>query len=391
MLVNELYLEHFRNYISEAVEFSSGANIITGGNAQGKTNLIEAIYILAAGRSFRQASDKDLISFQSDSAYIKANIQSSNREQSLEARLFRERRRELFANGVKLKKVSDLTGRLTVVQFGPDDLDMIKDGAAVRRKLMDTCLSQMRPIYTAALSEFNKLYDNKVKILKNFHEKPSLLELLNDFNYRIAQQSARLIYYRTAFAAALSRRAALVHEEFSGGTESLTIKYKTIGNMDASGKKPDEILPEIIESQREYYQAELRAGQCLMGVQKDDLEIDINGISARKFGSQGQMRTAAVSIKLAERELHYDDKGDYPILLLDDVLSELDNERQSYILEKIAKGQVFITCCDENSISLSQGCYLIKVDNGKLKLEKPVATMTSLRDYDVPTVHDYCV
>ena len=367
MIVKKLVLNGFRNYSSLDVLFCDGVNVINGRNAQGKTNLIEAIYYLAAGRSFRPASDKELIKFDNDSACIRASIVSSEREQTLEARIFHGRRRELYANEVKLKKATELTGRLTAVLFCPDDLTIIKEGAAVRRKLMDSCLSQLRPGYLAALMEFNRLYEHKTRILRDHYEKPSLLELLDDFNLRLAQQSAQLIYYRSAFVEKLSKRAERIHNEFSDGLESLVIRYKTVGRMDARGKKLEELLPELLEHQREHRNAELRSGLCLSGAHKDDLEIDINGVIARKYASQGQARTASVSIKLAERDIHYDDRGEYPVLLLDDVLSELDSKRQSFILGSIEHGQVFITCCDDIAVSTYHNGRVIKVDNGELK------------------------
>jgi len=369
MVVNELYLDGFRNYNNFSVRFCEGVNVITGKNAQGKTNLIEAIYYLATGRSFRQASDKDLIKLDCETASIRVGIVSTEREQTLEARIFRGSRRQLYANDVKLKKASELVGRLTAVLFSPDDLTLIKDGAAVRRKLMDNCLSQLRPGYFAALTEFNKLYEHKTRILKDYHEKPSLLELLDDFNMRLAQQSARLIYYRSAFAEGLSRRAASIHDEFANGTEALTIIYKTVGRMDASGKKPDELLPCLLEHQQEHRSAELRSGQCLSGAHKDDLEIYINGMAVRRYASQGQARTAAVSIKLAERDIYYDDRNEYPVLLLDDVLSELDSKRQSFILERIKHGQVFITCCDDTAVNAGNSGNVLRVESGKLKVD----------------------
>jgi len=369
MIVNEISLENFRNYRLQTVQFRDGINVISGKNAQGKTNLIEAVYYLTVGRSFRHAGDKDLISFQSESAKIKADVISADRQQILEAHLFRGRGKEIFANGVKLKKIGELTGRLTSVMFGPDDLDMIKDGAVVRRKLMDQCLSQLRPGYMQALTEFNKLYEHKTKILKDHLEKPSLLELLDDYDLRLAQSGARLIYYRTAFAAGLSRRALRIHEEFSDRAEELGIRYKTVGGADFSGMKPEQILPLLLEHQREHRQAELRSGHCLSGAHKDDLEIEINGVPARKFASQGQARTAAVSIKLAERDIHFDDRGEYPILLLDDVLSELDAGRQGYILGKITNGQVMITCCDEEIAEAVTDGTVIRIDNGQLVSE----------------------
>jgi len=366
MIVNELFLDGFRNYSCLAASFCDGINIVAGSNAQGKTNLVEAIYYLAAGRSFRSASDKEIISFDSGCACIRANVLSHGREQLLEARLFSGKRRELYANGVKLKNAAELSGRLSAVLFGPDDLDMIKGGAAVRRKLMDQCLSQLRPGYLAALTEFSRLYEHKTRILKDYHEKPSLLELLDDFDLRLAQQSVRLISYRAAFAAVLADRAAEIHDQFSDGLEKLGIRYKTVGKIDPSGKNPEQLLPELLEHQREHRQAELRSGLCLSGAHKDDLEIDINGAPARKFASQGQARTAAVSLKLAERDIHYDDRGEYPVLLLDDVLSELDSKRQGFILGRIRNGQVFITCCDEGAAQANRSGATIRIENGKL-------------------------
>jgi DNA replication and repair protein RecF len=370
MTVNELYLDGFRNYSDVSAQFSDGVNVITGRNAQGKTNLIEAIHYLASGRSFRLASDKELITFGRENGCIRACIVSGEREQTLEARFFCGHRRQLYANDVKLKKASELTGRLSAVLFCPDDLNVIKDGAAVRRKLMDSCLSQLRPGYLVALTEFNRLYEHKTRILRDHYEKPSLLELLDDFDYRLAQQSAVLIYYRAAFAKGLSRRAMEIHEEFSGGLETLSIKYKTVGRMDTTGKKPEELLPDLLKHQQEHRNAELRSGLCLSGAHKDDLEMEINGIAARKFASQGQARTASVSIKLAERDMHYEEKREYPIMLLDDVLSELDSTRQGFILKRIERGQVFITCCDETAISTGSDGRIIEISNGKLKMCK---------------------
>jgi len=369
MTVNELYLDGFRNYNNVTAKFCDNINVITGRNAQGKTNLVEAIYYMAAGRSFRPASDKELINLESETAIIRAGINSNERVQTLEARIVRGRRRELYANDVKLKNANELAGRLSAVIFCPDDLTLIRDGAAVRRKMMDNCLSQLRPGYLAALTEFNRLYDHKARILKDHHETPSLRELLDDINLQLAEQSARLIYYRAAFAEGLSKRAAVIHNEFSDNTEELTITYKTVGRMDARGKQPAELLPYLLEHQREHRSAELRSGLCLSGAHKDDLEIEINGMAARKFASQGQARTAAVSIKLAERDIHHDDRKEYPILLLDDVLSELDSMRQNFILGRIKSGQVMITCCDDSAVNVGHSVKVLEIEDGKMKME----------------------
>ena len=366
MYVKCVHIEGFRNYQHATAQLSEGINVIIGHNAHGKTNLLEAVYFLSAGRSFRSVHDKDLISFGGDAAYLKAEIVSGGREQTLEARVYNNRRREYLANGVKIRKLTDLTGRLTTVLFCPDDLDMIKGGAAIRRKMIDQCLSQLRPAYAAALSEFNRLYDHKTRILRDHREKPSLLELLDDFNLRLAEQSARLIHYRSAFTQILSKKAAEIHRDFSSGDETLNIRYNTVGGMDASGKSIEQILATLIEHQNAHRLAELRSGLCLSGAHKDDLEIDIDGVSARRFASQGQSRTAAVSIKLAERDIHFSESGEYPALLLDDVLSELDSQRQAFILGRISTGQVLITCCDESMLSDAHGAAVLRIENGRI-------------------------
>ena len=368
MIVKGLYLEGFRNYERAEIGFGDGINVITGRNAQGKTNLIEAIYYMASGRTFRQASDKELISFNCEQAHIRTDIISCEREQVLEARFTRGRRRQLLANGSVLRKASELAGRLSAVAFCPDDLCLIKEGAAVRRKLMDNSLSQLRPSYVTALSEFNKLYDHKTRILRDHHVKPSLLELLDDFNIRLAEQSAQLIYYRSAFATALTKKATDIHREFSDGKELLSIRYKTVGNMNPAGKTPSQLLPELMEHQREHREAELRSGLCLSGAHKDDLEIEIDDKAARKFASQGQARTAAISIKLAERDIHSEERGEHPILLLDDVLSELDEKRRGFVLGKILQGQVFITCCDDADVKDFGSGKVLRVQGGAVEV-----------------------
>lgn len=366
MQVKKLILEGFRNYEKCDIDFCEGINVISGQNAQGKTNLIEAIYYLASGRSFRQANDKELVNFNRDSACIRADIISGERNQTLEAQLFDGRRRQLFANNVKLKKAGELAGRLTAVVFCPDDIGLIKDGASVRRKLMDNAISQLRSGYVNALAEFNRLYDHKTRILRDHFEKPSLLELLDGFNIQLAEQSAQLIYYRSAFAEKLLEKAYKIHREFSGGREELYIRYKTVGDIDPKGKKPSALMPELMDHQKSHRESELRSGLCLSGAHKDDLEIEINGQPARKYASQGQARTASVSIKMAERDIHCDSKGEYPVLLLDDVLSELDTKRQEYVLGKITSGQVFITCCEDVSVREYACGKVMSVDNGNV-------------------------
>ena len=366
MTVNTITLDGFRNYSDFSAEFSDKVNVIIGDNAQGKTNLIEAIHFMTSGRSFRAKSDKELIGFDRDSAYIRANIRSGDREQKLEACLSRIKRRQFLANGVRLQAATELSGKLRAVLFCPDDLDLIREGAAVRRRLMDVCLCQLRPRYASILAEFNKLLDHKTRILRDYHDKPSLLYTLDDFDYRLAVMSAELIRYRAAFALLLSERAARVHKEFSGGAENLSIKYCTVKTITDTSRPAAELLAQILEHQNAHRRAELETGSCLTGAHKDELDIEINSKSARSFASQGQARTAALSVKLAERQIHRDDRGEYPLLLLDDVLSELDTGRQDFILNHIKEGQVFITCCDDARIASRTGGKVHRINAGRL-------------------------
>jgi DNA replication and repair protein RecF len=216
------------------------------------------------------------------------------------------------------------------------------------------------------LAEFNRIYEQKTRILRDYHEKPSLLQALDEYNDRLARMSAELIYYRAAYASRISVNAERIHNAFTSRQEKLTIKYKTVGTIKDPSRKPSDLEPLLLEHQKAHRQAEIDSGLCLSGAHKDDLEIEINEIPARNFASQGQARTAALSIKLAERDLIYDDRGEYPILLLDDVLSELDAGRQNFILNHIQGGQVFITCCEDMRIAEKTGGKLLLIKHGEI-------------------------
>lgn len=364
MTVKNISLTDFRNYEKGSVSFDDNCNVIIGDNAQGKTNLLEAIFYLTGARSFRARSDNELIRFGCGGFEVSADILSGGRSQNLRAKVVKGRKKELYANNVKLKTASELSGRLTAVLFSPDDLYIIKEGAAARRRLMDNCICQMRPRYAQTLSQFRKTYDSKTKLLKDIKENPGFLPVLEEYNLLFARLSATLIYYRSYFAESLSEYAGKIHRDFSGGKEELTLNYKTVSTVTDPKAKPSVIFEEIMEHQKSHLRAELDSCQCLTGAHKDDLEIMINSSAAKSFASQGQTRTAALSIKLAEREIHFADSGEYPILLLDDVLSELDAARQNYILNRIGSGQVFITCCEDSRISEKTGGRIIAVKEG---------------------------
>ena len=230
MRINRIALNGFRNYDFETADFSPGTNVIYGQNAQGKTNLLEAVYLLAAGRSFRTRFDKELIGFGCDSAEILADIVSHDREQTVRIVFRSGQRKQITVNAVK-KTASELSGTLTAVLFSPDDLNLIKEGAAARRRLMDNAISQIRPRYEEYLSQFNKFYESKTRILRDWREKPSLLDTLDEFSEGMCRASAQLIRYRASFASRLNEEAAPIHGEFSGAGEKLEIQYQTVSTV----------------------------------------------------------------------------------------------------------------------------------------------------------------
>ena len=364
MMVRRIALNGWRNYEWETFEFSPDTNVIRGRNAQGKTNLLEAVYMLAAGRSFRSRFDRELVGFGFSAAEILADVEARGREQTVRIVLTPGRRKQITVNSVK-KNASELAGTVTAVLFCPEDLAIVREGAAVRRRLLDSAISQLRPGYAAALTEYTRLYEQKSAILRDYREKPSLLYALDDFSERMCRLSARLIRYRAAFASRLDAAARPIHREFSGGADELRLSYKTVSTVENPFASEREIYYAVCEHQEAHRKAELESGQCLTGAHRDDLEIEINGKSARTFASQGQKRTAALSVKLGEREIYLQETEEYPILLLDDVLSELDARRQEFVLNRIGGGQTLITCCEDDGIAERTGGRVITVDGGR--------------------------
>ena len=342
----ELELRGFRNYRQEVFRFDQGVNLIVGSNAQGKTNLLEAIGFLGSGKSFRTQKNGEMVRFDEDFGEITGQIYSQGREQNIRWLLFPGRPRQLWRNGAKKKSAADLTGLLPSVLFCPEDLMILKSGASSRRRLGDTVLCALRPNYEAALTEYNRILEQKSRILKDSHEDIRLLSILPDYNERLCQVGALLISYRARFYESLGAEAAHFHGQFSGGTEEFRLEYKTVSTVE-DPFAPTEVLRERLRAHLESHaRAELQSGQCLTGPHKDDFTITLSGVDLKAFGSQGQTRTAAISLKLAQRELMKREFGEEPVLLLDDVLSELDEKRQDFVLNQIKSGQVFITCCE---------------------------------------------
>ena len=369
MRVENISLKCFRNYENCQIVFSPEINVISGENAQGKTNLLEAIFMLAGGRSFRTRFDRELIGFQHDCAEIEAVVHSNGRDQTINIQLARGVRKRITRNGLRETGI-DLSKTLAVVLFCPDDIDLIKGGASSRRRLMDLAIGQLRPSYAILLAEYNRLYEHKSRILKDWKEKKDLLSTLDTFSDQMCRYSAQIVRYRAAFVKRLQTAANAIHQEFSGNHEILTLNYTTVSTVQDPLSSTTELYKDICRHQTAHRMAELDSGQCLTGIHKDEISIEINGISARNFASQGQARTAALSLKLAEREIFFSELGESPVLLLDDVLSELDSRRQKFILNRIGGGQTFITCCEDQQIVERTGGRVIFIHNGTVLEER---------------------
>ena len=392
MKIDRLLLEGFRNYDSQQLTFDGSCNVIYGENAQGKTNLLEAIVYLSCGRSPRtqpgpvpvkadelpvrvgpgtaaagQVYDgRELIGFDRDRARLVGHIQAREREFETEILLNRGRRRRMTVNGVAARNGGDLSQVLHTVFFSPEDLFLIREGAAARRRFMDQSLCQLRPRYAEALAEYGRLYEHKTRILRDSDEYPQLLDTLPDFDRRLCQVGAVLISYRARYVQALAVHAQRAHWECSGEREELALSYQTVKTVEDPLGPAADIAAALAEHQAQHHQAELASRLCLSGPHKDDIAVTVNGLEARHFCSQGQVRTAALSLKLADREIHKNAIGEYPVMLLDDVLSELDPRRQEYVLNRIAGGQVFITCCENDRLDALLSGRVYHVREGKV-------------------------
>lgn len=361
MRVTRLALQNFRSYGQLDAVFDPGVNLIVGDNAQGKTNLLESIVYLSDGSSYRTRKEEELIRWEADYARLEAEISSRRRDTSLVYVLFRgPRRRQILLGGVKQKNALEAEEVLNTVLFCPEDLQILRAGAAVRRRFLDSAISQLRPHYKKAVSDYQKLYESKSRILRDHFLKPSLLETLPDFNRQMAMIGAAIVGYRANYCKKLGLLAAKYHGICSGGHEELNISYQTVSSITDPFAPRQVIFDQIMDHQERHYRAELDSGRCLTGPHKDDFEVFLDGRSLKSFGSQGQTRTAAIALKLSEREIARDDTGEEPVLLLDDVLSELDQGRQDFILNELRSGQVFITCCETEKVTTAGRVFSVK-------------------------------
>ena len=365
MQIERAQLRHFRNYVSQDVTFHPECNVIYGDNAQGKTNLLEALACLSTGKSPRVRSDRDMISFGAEEAYLSGFVRAAQRDFQIDMVFSHTRRRRQSLNGVSTRS-GGVAGIVRTVFFQPEDLQLIRAGAAARRRFMDIALCQLRPAYAQALTAFQRALVQKTRILRDCTAFPGLLDVLPEFNEQLIAHGTRIIRYRARFTQSLEQYAAVQHQACSGGRETLSVHYRTVSGITDPAGDPEQTAAEFRHHMETHANAEKSSGQCLSGPHKDDLIVEINGREAKAWSSQGQTRTAALSLKLAEREMYYRAAGEYPVLLLDDVLSELDPGRQEFVINRVREGQIFLTCCEEDRLTRLLNGKILHVSAGKI-------------------------
>ena len=333
MYIQSLELSNFRNYESLKTEFSEGTNILYGDNAQGKTNILEALYMLSICKSYRGQRDRDLIRFGQEEAHIRSVIMKGGIDYTVNMHLSRNRTKGIAVNGQKLRKASQLVGLLHIVFFSPDDLRIIKDGPSERRRFMDMELCQLDQSYLFNLAHYNKIIDNRNRLLKDIAYDRRLEEMLDVWDAQMVDYGSKITARRKVFMDSVSAIVGDIHASLTGGKEHLTVGYE-----------PNVIPEDFAEKLRKARERDIRQKISTVGPHRDDFSFVDNAIDLRTFGSQGQQRTCALSLKLSEIGLVKQIIGDNPVLMLDDVLSELDSGRQNYLLGSIGGIQTFITC-----------------------------------------------
>lgn len=333
MIIKSIELADYRNYESLEMHFSDGRNILYGENAQGKTNVLEAIYMIATTKSHKSSKDRDIIRFEKDEAHIRAIINKNNIDTRIDMHLRKSNSKGIAIDGNRIKKASELLGLLNVVFFSPEDLSIIKNGPAERRRFVDMELCQLDSFYLYNLNHYNKIINQRNKLLKDIYFNPSLKDTLNIWDSQLVSFGSKIIERRITFTSQLNEIIKGIHSNLSGGREELSIKYE-----------PDTEIEKFEKALRDNQERDIKLKQTCVGPHRDDFSFFNKEVDIRKFGSQGQQRTAALSLKLAEIEIMKKVTNDSPVLLLDDVLSELDANRQNYLLNNIGDIQTIITC-----------------------------------------------
>lgn len=360
MKVESLKLVNFRNYLNQKLQFSDGLNVIVGQNAQGKTNLLESIYFFCIAKSPRINKDKELINFEKENAKIEANVKRDFGKVKLEVFFSKSQKKTIKINETTINRVGDLFGILNAVYFSPDEMKLVKESPDNRRRFLDVDISQMNKAYFYNLLKYEKIIDHRNKLLKTARSLEEIDDSLSIFTSQAIEIASKIIFERLKFIEKLKPILEKTHENLTNGGEKIRLEYNGV-----VGNSIDEIKQKLEKLFEKNKQKDFELRYTTTGPHRDDFKIYINDIDVRAFGSQGQQRTATLSLKLSELEIFREETGEYPLLLLDDVLSELDSSRQQKLLEYCKKTQVFLTCTAFNE-KIDYFYNLIKVKGGEI-------------------------
>lgn len=356
MYIQRIELNNFRNYFEQEIKLEKGINLFYGDNAQGKTNILEAVFLASVGKSFRAKKEKELINLKQKEAYIELEYEKRDRKGKIKIEL--NEKKNVYINGIKQKKISELLGKINIVMFSPDDIEILKNGPSNRRRFLNIMISQLKPQYIFLLNLYNKTLEernNYLRQIKCGQSNPHLMEIWEE---KIAQYSQNVYNYRQEFIEKIKNKIESIHQNITEEKEEIKIKYIS----DCQNK--ENFLKELIKTRN----IDIQKGYTTKGIHRDDFYVYINGKQVNTYGSQGQNRTAILSLKLAELEVIRDEIEEEPILLLDDFMSELDQKRRKKLIENIKKTQVLITCTDKFEIEKEQKkVFLVK--DGKVKEE----------------------
>ncbi len=360
MIIKRLELADYRNYESLDLQFDKGTNILYGDNAQGKTNILEAIYVAATTKSHKGSKDNEIINFDKEEAHIRTYLEKDAIETRVDMHLRKSKSKGIAIDGQKIKKAADLLGLCNVVFFSPEDLNIIKNGPAERRRFVDMELCQLDSFYLYNLNHYNKIVNQRNKLLKDMYMNPDLKDTLTIWDSQLVSFGSKIIERRKIFTEQLNEIICEIHKKLSGGKEEILVYYN-----------PDVSVEDFEVKLKMNKERDIKLKQTTVGPHRDDFSFMIGKVDVRRFGSQGQQRTAALSLKLSEIELVKKIAKDFPVLLLDDVLSELDSNRQNYLLNSIGDIQTIITCTGleefvNNRFEINK---VYRVNNGKVSSE----------------------
>lgn len=368
MKIKQIQLKNYRNYETCHVELSDYLNLIIGDNGQGKTNLLESIYVCGFGKSFRTSKDIEWMKLNAPSTSIAIVYEKFDHEYTIEIRQLSNKKKEIKINGVPISKMSELIGNINLVLFSPEDLKLVKESPSERRKFIDREMSHISPAYYHLLISYNRILDQRNSYLKQMQYKKSFdLEYMETWDEKLADLGTQITLKRMNFIVKLAKMSTDIHSQVTNHTEILDVKY--ISSLTSKNDLDyDTIYKEFLMILKANHKKDVERGYTSQGPHRDDLGLSVNGKDLRSFGSQGQQRTAALSLKLSEIEIIYNEIGEYPILLLDDVMSELDVHRQNFLIKTFDKVQTIVTSTEIGQLYQNhlEGGKLFRISNGNV-------------------------